>query len=354
MKEGTCFINLLLTIPFPVQVPTRRGAKPLHSGRVLMENGQQSQTEEEFSPDVAELDEALKVLDSSLSLIKWRLKATARRRLHIDVLALCTGMRPVVMVDYGGKMPELQERLCALLKSIQKELCIFEHLRVMIIEDMIYLIHVRELAAHVQSSLNSNSQLLFVDLEHDPPKMMTQPEKTPLGMQLLAVLKSFSSLFTVEEAKIDCASSERTDSMVNAKSPVNDGLTSQSPEFIDLSSCLQDTEVTVPTLNGWLLGYPVVYAFGKDHISDAIYNLSTKPLHIFRVSVCRNGTASKGSQLEELLSFSVPFDLSLGGRNEQWAKTYLDQMQMKWERCKQAWRTLRMDVRECYPQAIVL
>lgn len=326
----------------------------MHSGRVLMENGQQSQTEEEFSPDVAELDEALKVLDSSLSLIKWRLKATARRRLHIDVLALCTGMRPVVMVDYGGKMPELQERLCALLKSIQKELCIFEHLRVMIIEDMIYLIHVRELAAHVQSSLNSNSQLLFVDLEHDPPKMMTQPEKTPLGMQLLAVLKSFSSLFTVEEAKIDCASSERTDSMVNAKSPVNDGLTSQSPEFIDLSSCLQDTEVTVPTLNGWLLGYPVVYAFGKDHISDAIYNLSTKPLHIFRVSVCRNGTASKGSQLEELLSFSVPFDLSLGGRNEQWAKTYLDQMQMKWERCKQAWKTLRMDVRECYPQAIVL
>lgn len=52
-----------------------------------------------------------------------------------------------------------------------QELCIFEHLRVMIIEDMIYLIHVRELAAHVQSSLNSNSQLLFVDLEHDPPKV---------------------------------------------------------------------------------------------------------------------------------------------------------------------------------------
>lgn len=37
-----------------------------------------------------------------------------------DVLALCTGMRPVVMVDYGGKMPELQERLCTLMELSQK------------------------------------------------------------------------------------------------------------------------------------------------------------------------------------------------------------------------------------------
>ncbi|XP_024024816.1 uncharacterized protein LOC21387142 isoform X2 [Morus notabilis] len=260
-----------------------------------MENGQRK--EKEFSPEVAELDEVLKVLDSSLSQIKWRLKASARRRLQIDVLALCTGMRPVVMVDYGGKMPELQERLCALLNSIQMELCIFEHLRIMIIEDMIYLVHVRGFAAHVQSSLSSDSQLLFVDLEQDPPKMITQPEKTPLGLQLLSILKLFSSLFPVEGTENGFSSSDGKNSMANAKSPDNDGTTSQSSEFIDLSSCLQDTEVTVPTLNGWLLGYPVVYAFGKDHISDAIFNLSTKPLHIFRISICRRST-----KLEEIES----------------------------------------------------
>lgn len=39
-----------------------------------------------------------------------------------DILALCTGMRAVVLVDYGGKMPELQERLCGLMKIIQKVL----------------------------------------------------------------------------------------------------------------------------------------------------------------------------------------------------------------------------------------
>lgn len=36
------------------------------------------------------------------------------------MLALCTGMRPVVMIDYGGKMPELQDRLLSLLELIQE------------------------------------------------------------------------------------------------------------------------------------------------------------------------------------------------------------------------------------------
>lgn len=33
----------------------------------------------------------------------------------VDILALCTRLRPVVMVDYGGKIPELTEHLCKLL-----------------------------------------------------------------------------------------------------------------------------------------------------------------------------------------------------------------------------------------------
>lgn len=40
----------------------------------------------------------------------------------VDVMALCSGMRPLVMVDYGGKMPELQEHLCSLLEVIRKVL----------------------------------------------------------------------------------------------------------------------------------------------------------------------------------------------------------------------------------------
>lgn len=50
----------------------------------------------------------------------------------------------------------------------------FENLRVMVIEDMIYLIHIKWLAEFVRSSLNSETELLFADLEQDPPKVVQQ------------------------------------------------------------------------------------------------------------------------------------------------------------------------------------
>ncbi|KAE8076535.1 hypothetical protein FH972_015178 [Carpinus fangiana] len=170
----------------------------------------------------------------------------------------------------------------------------------MVIEEMIYLIHVGGLAEHVRLSLSSEARLLFVDLEHDPPKM-TQAEKSPIGMQLVSIQKSFSLLFPQDGMKDDLLSCHRADNMAAANSSTNELVTSQSSAFIDLSSCMQDTQVTVPTLNGWLLGYPVVYLFGKEHIADAIYNLSTKSLRIFKISVTRNSAPRKGSQLEELL-----------------------------------------------------
>ncbi|KAL6293880.1 hypothetical protein ACE6H2_002022 [Prunus campanulata] len=299
--------------------------------------------DKQFLTEVAELDEALRVLDSSLSQIKWRLKY-ARRRLETDILALCTGMRPVIMIDYGGKMPELQERFCALLKLCQKDLPIFEHLRVMVIEEMIYLVHTRALADQIRSSLNSERQLLFVDLEQDPPKMITEAEKSPLVMQLISIQKLFSLSFPLGERKDDASSSHSIDNMVDDKPPRNELIPSQSSDFIDLSSCMQNTQVTLPTLNGWLLGYPVVYMFIKEHGVKAVRNISSKYLHIYRISVCRNGTTNKESELEELLSFSVPYDLSMRGSKEKWAEAFLAHMQGKWEICRPAWRSLQMEV----------
>ncbi|KAJ6690961.1 UPF0739 PROTEIN C1ORF74 [Salix koriyanagi] len=238
------------------------------------------------------MEEAIKVLDSALSHIKWRLKFPAKNRLQIDIVALLTEMRPVIMVDYGGKLPELQDHLCALVKFCQQESAIFENLRVMLIEDMIYLIHVRGLAEYVKSSLNLEFELFFVNLEEDPPKMVTQAEEMWL----------------------------------NAEFSDNKPATSQSSEFIDLSCCMQNTGITVPTLNGWLLGYPIN----------------------------RNASPKKGSQPDELLSFSVPYELSMGGSNEPWAVEFLAQMQTKSAKCKPTWRSLKMEVSECYPQAIVL
>ncbi|WJX74568.1 hypothetical protein P8452_58205 [Trifolium repens] len=289
--------------------------------------------------EAIELDEAMKVLDSSLSQINWRLKSSSKRRLQLDIVALITRMRPVVMIDYGGILPQLQHQLSSLLQHVQKESQIFEHLKLMVIQEMIYLIHVTEINDFVNSTLSS--QLHFVDLEDESPKLITEIEKSELAMQLVSIQKIFSTVFSSngESQLVDDA---------------NSSAHSSSTECIDLSYCMENTDILVPTLNGWLLGYPVVYLFGKDHIADAIYNLSTKYLHIFQVFVCRNSNLKKGSQAEELLSFSVPYDLSLRGSKEQWAEAFSAQMQAKWERCPNVWKSLKMEVSECHPQAIVL
>ncbi|KAF8085846.1 hypothetical protein N665_0645s0024 [Sinapis alba] len=183
--------------------------------------------------------------------------------------------------------------------------------------------------------LSSEPVLFFVDLEQDPPQMVEQSKESDLGMQLRSIQKLFSSTFP-----LDGSSNEAKSSL-----------------FINLSCCLQDTKVTIPTLSGWLLDYPVLYLFGTDHIEEAIYNLSTKSLRIFKVLVqrsSRNGTTGGDSHLEELTSFSVPYELSMGGSEEVWAESFLERTSSRWEECKHIWRSLDLQVSECYPQAIVL
>nr|DAD35928.1 TPA_asm: hypothetical protein HUJ06_006568 [Nelumbo nucifera] len=48
-------------------------------------------------------------------------------------------------------------------------------------------------------------------------------------------------------------------------------------------------------------------------------------------------------QFLRFVSFSVPYDLSMGGKNEPWAEEFLASMMTKWERCKQAWGNLQME-----------
>ncbi|KAL3829216.1 hypothetical protein ACJIZ3_018018 [Penstemon smallii] len=301
--------------------------------------------------DGSELEETLRVFEASLSEIKWRLKLSSKRRLQTDILALCTGMRPVIMVDYGGKMPELGDRLCAFLEYCKKESSIFDLLKVMVIDDMVYLVQVRALADFVKSSLKLESKMLFVDLENDPPKMLTQADKSPAAMQLLSAQQLFSTVFQGGGVIIDHLQNHASH---NASSSLDGHVTSESHELIDLSCCLQKSQVTIPILNGWLLGYPVVYLFGKDYIERAIYSLSTKSLHVYQIYVNRVDASRKGNSQEELMSFTVPYELSLEGSNEPWAKSFLANMLERWDKCKQVWGSLQMEVKGCYPQAIAL
>lgn len=79
--------------------------------------------------------------------------------------------------------------------------------------------------------------------------MITITEKSSVGMQLISVQKLFLSLFPLNRSNNDVLSCDRTDDMVKSKSS-DEPVASQSSEVIDLSSCLHNTEVTVPTLNG--------------------------------------------------------------------------------------------------------
>lgn len=77
--------------------------------------------------------------------------------------------------------------------------------------------------------------------------MITEAEKSPLGVQLLSIQKWFSNLFPLDQMNNGSSSCKSTE---NVESLVNNLTTSQSSQFIDLSSCMHDTQVTVPTLNG--------------------------------------------------------------------------------------------------------
>ncbi|KAK4406246.1 hypothetical protein Sango_0631100 [Sesamum angolense] len=360
--------------------------------------------------DATEVEEALRVFEAALSQIKWRLKPASKRRLQTDILALCSTMRPCIMVDYGGKMPELGDHLCAFLNHCKKyyvEIKRSEHLE------------------FVKSSLSMGTAMLFVDLENDPPKIMTQgqAEQSPAVMQLLSAQKFFSSVFH------EMGPTDNLDAAMLASSSASSSWFIYYVTFHWLHSwvfsCLaciaqyystNETGVELLSLRGhlikrsiesenllnaarWLLGYPVIYLFGKDYIEHAVYSLSTKSLHIYQIFVNSSGNLkvhypprpenrsmfsieselqlkkvmlqkinyapfwkswhrvnafSKGYQKEELMSFTVPFDLSLEGSNEPWAQSFLAHMRGRWENCKHIWGSLHLEVSGCYPQAIAL
>ncbi|KAF3336592.1 hypothetical protein FCM35_KLT19178 [Carex littledalei] len=116
-------------------------------------------------------DEMLTVVDSCIARVGWRLRPHSKRHLSNDILALCTGLRSVTLVDYDGVMPELQVNLSRLLYHARQESMILKPLRVMIISDMAYLIHVRGLSELAFSSLQLPHQLHLLDTETDPPRL---------------------------------------------------------------------------------------------------------------------------------------------------------------------------------------
>ena len=55
-----------------------------------------------------------------------------------------------------------------IIHALFQESTIFQQLRVMVIEDMIYLLNAKEFSEYIIWSLSSDANQCFVDLEQDP------------------------------------------------------------------------------------------------------------------------------------------------------------------------------------------
>lgn len=82
---------------------------------------------------------------------------------------------------------------------------------------------------------------------------MSRDEDNSILIQLKSLQNSFAELFSIggelgNSISLPC---NGTNILSDGEVPSNNMTdNSQSPEFIDLSSFLQETEVTIPTLNG--------------------------------------------------------------------------------------------------------
>ncbi|EEE70048.1 hypothetical protein OsJ_30006 [Oryza sativa Japonica Group] len=314
-----------------------------------------------------EYEEMLRVVEAIATRIRWRLRPHSKRRLLNDILFLCSGLRPVVLMDYGGTMPELQDNLCSLLHHARQESSMLSPLRLMVIKDMLYLIHAKGLAEHASPSARSQHKLAFVDLEKSCSKLLSETEENGALHEFLSIQDLFSANFPVDadvdlpiiqpEAKGQMSEIPEGTTMDNFGFRIADG----TSLVIDLSTFLESAQIALPSLNGWLLGYPVTYLFCNESAETATQNLSKHSLHIYRDICCEvwhfrlthlecRQSAAKQSE-QELMSFSVPCDMSTKRDEEPWAKSFLAHMNEKIKQCNHVWASVRMEIEVFHSQS---
>uniref|UniRef100_A0A0E0M3D7 Uncharacterized protein n=1 Tax=Oryza punctata TaxID=4537 RepID=A0A0E0M3D7_ORYPU len=282
-----------------------------------------------------EYEEMLRVVKASAARIRWRLRPHSKRRLLNDILFLCTGLRPVVLMDYGGTMPELQDNLCSLLHHAQQESSILSPLRLMVIKDMLYLIHAKGLAEHASPNTEENGAL----------------------HEFVSIQDLFSANFPVDadvdlpiiqpETKGQMSEIAEGTTMDNFGFRIADG----TSLVIDLSPFLESAQIALPSLNGWLLGYPVTYLFCNGSAETATQNLSKHSLHIYRIYAVRCRQSAVKQSEQELMSFSVPCDMSTKRGEEPWAKSFLAHMNEKIKQSNHVWASVRMEIEVFHSQS---
>nr|CAB3504819.1 unnamed protein product [Digitaria exilis] len=229
-------------------------------------------------------EEMLRVVEACAVRIRWRLRPGSKRRL---LNACC-----IMPVRHVNIMLGLQETR------------ILNPLRVMVINDMLYLIHVKGLAEHASPKARSEHQLAFVDVEKSCCELLTNTEENDTVLELVSIQDRFAAKFPVDldvdmpviQPGITKQMSGLPERTIDAESTDND-VDNRTLLVVDLSAFLEAAQIALPSLNGWLLGYPVTYLFCNGSAEAAIQNLSKHSLHIYRVYVC--GSCQPGTKQSE-------------------------------------------------------
>ncbi|CAM0952420.1 unnamed protein product [Alopecurus aequalis] len=232
-------------------------------------------------------------------------------------------------------MPQLQENLCSLLHHARQEASIMNPLRVMVIKDMLYLINVEGLA------------------EHASPALLANPDENETVAELVSIQDRFSSTFPVQ-ASVEPGTTKQKTKLPERATDVGICISDRNSLVVDLSAFVENTQIALPSLNGWLLGYPITYLLRNESAEAATRNLSKHSLHIYRIYVTRIRHSDTKQSEEELLSFSVPCNMSVKREEEPWAKSFLAHMNDKLERCSHVWASVRLEIEVFQSQSGVI
>lgn len=178
-------------------------------------------------------------------------------------------------------------------------------------------------------------------------------------MELVSIQDLFSAKFPVDAA-VDLSVIQHGTAMLPERTTdvecTGFHITDRTSLVVDMSAFLEISQIALPSLNGWLLGYPVTYLFCNGSAETATQNLSKHSLHIYRIYVVRGRQSNAKQSEEELMSFSVPCDMSVKRDEEPWAKSFIAHMNEKLKRCNHVWASMRLEVEffQSQSQVIVL
>uniref|UniRef100_R7W8B7 Uncharacterized protein n=1 Tax=Aegilops tauschii TaxID=37682 RepID=R7W8B7_AEGTA len=120
---------------------------------------------------------------------------------------------------------------------------------------------------------------------------------------------------------------------------------------VDLSAFLEGTQMALPSLNGiYVVRFGLFHEYASCRYSRKNFLLAL----ILVISYCRNRHSDSKQSEEELLSFSVPCDISMKREEEPWAKSFLARVNGKLERCSQVWASVRLEIEVFQSQSGVI